>query len=88
MDMAAMQQAMAGMSGGGQNPMAAMMQNPAMMQQAQAMMQNPAMMQQAQAMMQNPAMMQQVSGRGATLLTASCCFLLLPITPFVSPACV
>ena len=36
-----------GMPGG----LAAMMQNPAMMQQAQAMMQNPAMMQQAMAMM-------------------------------------
>ena len=35
--MAAMQQAMAGMNAGGGNPMAAMMQNPAMMQQAQVM---------------------------------------------------
>lgn len=61
-----MQQAMnmfgGGASGGGGMPnMANMMNNPQMMQQAQAMMrQNPNLMQQAQQMMQNPGMMQKM----------------------------
>lgn len=57
-----MQQAMSmfGGGGGGMPDMGAMMNNPAMMQQAQQMMQNPGMMQQAQQMMQNPGMMQQM----------------------------
>jgi len=55
--------ALGGMFGGGglggsSNLMQQMLQNPALMQQAQTMMSNPAMMQQARAMMSNPAMMQ------------------------------
>lgn len=60
-----MQQAMSMLGGGGGGAgaggLAGMMNNPAMMQQAQQMMkQNPQMMQQAQQMMQNPGMMQKM----------------------------
>ncbi len=64
-DLSALAGMMGGAGGGGPGGaggmggmMQAMMQNPAMMQQAQAAMQNPAMMQMAQNMMQNPSMMQ------------------------------
>ncbi|EER36231.1 signal recognition particle 54 kDa protein [Candida tropicalis MYA-3404] len=61
-----MQQAMSMLGGGGAGGagaggLASMMNNPAMIQQAQQMMrQNPQMMQQAQQMMQNPGMMQKM----------------------------
>lgn len=61
-----MQQAMnmlggAGGGAGGAGGLAGMMNNPAMMQQAQQMMRlNPQMMQQAQQMMKNPGMMQKM----------------------------
>ena len=61
-----MQQAMnmlggAGGGAGGAGGLAGMMNNPAMMQQAQQMMKlNPQMMQQAQQMMKNPGMMQKM----------------------------
>ncbi|CCG20551.1 Srp54 signal recognition particle (SRP) subunit [Candida orthopsilosis Co 90-125] len=60
-----MQQAMSmlggGGAGGGPGGLAGMMNNPAMMQQAQQMMRsNPQMMQQAQEMMKNPQMMQRM----------------------------
>lgn len=60
-----MQQAMNMLGGaggaGGAGGLAGMMNNPAMMQQAQQMMrQNPQMMQQAQQMMKNPGMMQKM----------------------------
>lgn len=50
-----------GGAGGGPGGLAGMMNNPAMMQQAQQMMRsNPQMMQQAQEMMKNPQMMQRM----------------------------
>lgn len=50
-----------GGAGGGPGVLAGMMNNPAMMQQAQQMMRsNPQMMQQAQEMMKNPQMMQRM----------------------------
>lgn len=60
-----MQQAMSMLGGGGAGSgpggLAGMMNNPAMMQQAQQMMRsNPQMMQQAQEMMKNPQMMQRM----------------------------